>query len=177
MELASFDSFLLEDVILDESSSYETRFNILNYVTDASFIDNTQLLQILQGKPSDLLPESSTSPIYTVIGSKEWTEQDFEKIKSPLNIPMMKLNGHLKDSHLTKMVGKSINDSDYKLLQLLIDVDHSAISLDQAKTCQVNFNDADCIGFFTKLMATTTFVFELADHLQSQLLAVQQSIE
>ena len=177
MELASFDSFLLEDLILDEHSSYETRFNALNYVTDASFIENSQLLKILENRPSGLLPESSTSSIYTVIGSKEWTKQDFDKIDSPLNIPMMKLNGSLKESHLQKMVEKSINESDYKTLQLLVDVDHSTLSLEQVKSCQVDFNDADCIGFFIKLLEVTSFISKLADHLQSQLLAVEQPIE
>jgi hypothetical protein len=59
MELASFDSFLLENIILDENVSFETRFNLLEYVTDSSFIENSQLLQILENKPSDILPKSN----------------------------------------------------------------------------------------------------------------------
>ena len=177
MELASFDSFLLEDIILDENASYETRFNLLGYVTDSSFIENSQLLQILENRPSDLLPEASTSKIYTVIGSKEWTNDDFDKIKSPLNIPMMKMNSHLKDSHLKKTVEQAISDSDYATLQLLADVDISTISLEQVKSCNVDFNDVNCIGFFTKMMESAGFIPQLADHLQSQLLAVEQPIE
>ena len=177
MELASFDSFLLEDVILDENASYETRFNLLGYVTDSSFIENSQLLQILENKPSDLLPEASTSLIYNVIGSKEWANNDFDKIKSPLNIPMMKMNSHLKDSHLENMVEQAIRDSDYATLQLLADVDISTISLEQIETCKVDFNDIACTGFFTKMMESAGFIPQLADHLQSQLLAVEQPIE
>ena len=177
MELASFDSFLLEDIILDENATYETRFNLLGYVTDSSFLENSQLLEILNNRPPDLFPEASTSQIYTVIGSKEWSNNDFDKIESPLNIPMMKLNSHLKDSHLNQMVETAISDSDYATLQLLADVEISAISLEKAKSCVVNFNDIACVGFFTKLMEIAGFRPELADHLQSQLLAVEQPIE